>query len=46
MLVASQLKYFSHLSGDEQRDATQDISRFSKDIIYSKRYSDDQNEYR
>lgn len=46
MLAAGQLKYFSHLSGEEQREVAQDVSRFSKDIIYSKRYSDDLNEYR
>ena len=40
------MKYFSHLGGEDQREAAQDISRLSKDIVYSKRYSDETHEYR
>lgn len=39
-------KYFTHLSADEQREVSHDVTRFSKDVIYSKRYNDETHEYR
>jgi hypothetical protein len=34
------------LSSDEQKERANDIARYSKDIVYSKRYNDATHEYR
>jgi hypothetical protein len=44
--TSSSKDYFTHLTAEEQKEMQLDISRSSKDIIYSVRYKDEQNEYR
>lgn len=47
MLSTSSSKdYFSHLTAEEQKEMQLDVARCTKDIIYSRKYNDDQNEYR
>ena len=43
---SSSKDYFSHLTAEEQKEMQLDVSRCTKDIIYSRKYNDDQNEYR